>query len=158
MAYNNYGRGNGSNSRGNNRTEEKKKATYPLDMSVDGAERVMEFLSNAGPGAMVTTSQIRKFLTAVNAVSGKVDSYKAGRTTDEIGTLSAELQGEVKYLKVKLAYQVGRGDQRVKAFVTETSLVEAIDSIGSSVKKYEEFARYVEALIAFHKYYGGRDK
>lgn len=133
---------------------------------VDQAQQVMEKLSRKkdkwGKSAMVTTSQIRKFLTAVNAVSGKVDSYKAGRTTEEIGTLSAELQGEIKYLKVKLAYQVGRAAGKfgnpVEDFVKEARLIEEIDSIGSSVKKYEEFARYVEALIAFHKYYGGRDK
>ena len=36
--------------------------------------------------------------------------------------------------------------------------MQKIDSIGDSVEKYEQFARYVEALVAFHKFYGGRDK
>ena len=32
-----------------------------------------------------------------------------------------------------------------------------IDGIGDSVEKYQKFASYVEALVAFHKFYGGKD-
>ena len=36
-------------------------------------------------------------------------------------------------------------------------LMEWIDGIGDSVEKYQKFASYVEALVAFHKFYGGKD-
>ncbi len=103
----------------------------------------------------VTTSQIRRFLTAVNTVSGKVEQYQ--NETGKSEKLSPDLAAQVKFLKVKLAYQVGRGSGRIKDFVEETDLMAAIGSIGSDAKKYEEFARYVEALVAFHKFYGGKD-
>ncbi len=126
---------------------------------VDLAEKVMKKLSTAtdkwGKPSMVTTSQLRRFLTAVNTVTGKVEQYQ--NETGELGKLSADLAAQVKFLKVKLAYQVGRQGKVVADFAKEADLMAAIDSIGSDAKKYEEFARYVEALVAFHKFYGGKD-
>ena len=43
---------------------------------VNDAEKAMKKLSS---GNMVTTGQIRKFLTAVNTVTGKVDQFKRGQ-------------------------------------------------------------------------------
>ncbi len=118
---------------------------------VDLAQSVMEGRNSR----MVTTSQLRRFLTAVNTVTGKVEQYQ--NETGEQGKLSADLAAQVKFLKVKLAYQVGRQGKIVSDFAKEADLMAAIDSIGSDAKKYEEFARYVEALVAFHKFYGGKD-
>ena len=126
---------------------------------VDLAQEVMEKLSSVkdkqGKTSMVTTSQIRRFLTAVNTVTCKVEQYQ--NETGDLGKLSADLAAQVKFLKVKLAYQIGRQGRFVADFAKEADLMAAIDSIGDDVKKYEEFARYVEALVAFHKYYGGKD-
>ena len=126
---------------------------------VDLADKVMKKLSTATDKwekpSMVTTSQLRRFLTAVNTVTGKVEQYQ--NETSELGKLSADLAAQVKFLKVKLAYQVGRQGKVVADFAKEADLMAAIDSIGSDAKKYEEFARYVEALVAFHKFYGGKD-
>ena len=126
---------------------------------VDLADKVMKKLSTAtdksGKPSMVTTSQLRRFLTAVNTVTGKVEQYQ--NETSELEKLSTDLAAQVKFLKVKLAYQVGRQGKVVADFAKEADLMAAIDSIGSDAKKYEEFARYVEALVAFHKFYGGKD-
>ncbi len=124
------------------------------------AEEVMLKLSNKqkdrnGNPIMVTTSQIRRFLTAVNTVTGKIEQYQ--NETGNREKLTTDLAAQVKFLKVKLAYQVGRGDAKIKDFEREADLMAAIGSIGDDAKKYEEFARYVEALVAFHKFYGGKD-
>ena len=127
-----------------------------MDNYVDQAQKVMENLSK--DRNMVTTSQIRKFLTAVNTVSGKVDQFRNSGKGD---TLPEDLQMQVKFLKVKLAYQIGRdkskGGTNVEKFSKNAGLMNKIDNIGSSMEKYESFARYVEALVAFHKFYGGAD-
>lgn len=153
--------------------------------NVKKAEEVMEKLSN--DNNLVTTTQIRRFLTAVNQVSGKVEKWKRDKKVGSHEALPEELQAQIKYLKVKIAYTIGRekasneksnnrsnqkrsftsvSDGREKAsnnpgkaelFFTESDLLGIIDSIGSDIKKYENFASYVEALVAFHKYYGGRD-
>ena len=119
---------------------------------------------------VVTTSQIRKFLTAVNMITEKVNVYRI-QHPDSAEKLPEELQAEIKYLKIKLAYQIGRTTERkfdrikkqyveiapVKDFEEATGLLNEIDNIKDSTKAWQAFANYMEALVAFHKFYGGRD-
>lgn len=102
----------------------------------------------------VATSQIRKFLTAVNVVRNKVDLYKAKNKGAE--ALSKELTAEIKFLKVNLLYQAGR-TAAVKQFMTVSKLDIIIDGIGDSLARFVKFTKYVEALVAYHKFLGGRD-
>ena len=71
--------------------------------------------------------------------------------------LSRAIASEVKYLKVKLAYQAARYRATVGDFAEKAHIKERIDQIGTDMKKYEEFAHFMEALVAYHKFYGGRD-
>lgn len=137
---------------------------------VERAENVMKSLKDESDGSgskqygsnrlvkMITVSQIRKFLTAVNSLTDKVERYKVKhlRKGEQVLELSMDLAAEVKYLKVKLAYQSGR-EASVKAFERKAGLLKEISSIGRDLNKYMNFARYVEALVAYHKYYGGKD-
>nr|WP_325191644.1 type III-A CRISPR-associated protein Csm2 [uncultured Selenomonas sp.] len=45
----------------------------------------------------------------------------------------------------------------MKPFVEAAKLNKWIDGIGTDIRAYEDFAHYVEALVAYHKFYGGRD-
>lgn len=106
----------------------------------------------------LTTGQIRKVLTAINSLTNKITVYKS--QNEDTKTLPEELAAEVKYLKVKIAYQVGRDKTRgnpVKVFVENAKLFERIDAVANSIAAWENFSRYVEALVAYHKFYGGRD-
>lgn len=63
---------------------------------------------------------------------------------------------DLQYLKVKMAYEAGREDS-VKNFLNKTYLRDLI----SYVKTYEQFllyCRYAESLVAYFKFYGGKDK
>ena len=53
----------------------------------------------------ITTSQIRKFLSAVNTIQNKVRSNEAYFDLNE-----------VKYLRIKLAYQAGREQKLIECF------------------------------------------
>ena len=120
------------------------------------AESVIKNLLNASGKLDLTTGQIRKFLTAVNSLTSKIEVYKAQNETFE--TLPDNFVMEIKYLKVKIAYQAGRDKNKiVKNFVEKAKLFERIDKIGNSFAEYENFARYIEALVAYHKFYGGKD-
>lgn len=99
---------------------------------------------------------IRKFLTAVNLVRNRVEIYKI--QSSDPANLSTEIEAEIKFLKIKLAYQAGREKTIVKPFVEKAGLIQMIDSIGNSTERFDEFAKYVEALIAFHRFYGGKDR
>lgn len=123
------------------------------------AEAVMQKLKaekdrQGRSGIKVTTRQLRKILSAVNVLNNKVEVYR----TKEPGatTLPSDLAAEVQYLKVRVAYQAGR-DKAVRQFVDQADLIGKINDIGHDLAKYEAFARYMEALVAYHKYYGGRD-
>lgn len=126
---------------------------------VEDAEKAIRALQYGKSAMDLTTSQIRKFLTAVNVVRNKVDLYKA--QNKNVGILSAELVMEIKFLKVNLLYQAGRDNSRttiVKKFIDEARLDIIIDDIGNDIKKFAKFCKYVEALVAYHKFLGGKDK
>lgn len=103
-----------------------------------------EQLGRALAEAKVSKSQLRKFLSAVNSISNKLEVQN--EYTEDIAS-------ETQYLRVKLAYQAGRYD-KLKHFAA--NLNNKIKVI-SSKKDYENFAKYVEAIIAYHKFNGGSD-
>ena len=130
---------------------------------VDEAEKVISSLKRADDKygkkyIVLTTSQIRKFLTAVNVLRNKVDVYCAQNVG--IKTLSKELAVEVKFLKVNAFYLAGRDKNNgpVKDFVQSAGLEAKILAIGNDIAAFEKFCKYIEALVAFHKYQGGKDK
>ena len=110
---------------------------------------------------LLTTNQIRKFLTAVNLLANKVDIYKA---SNPLATkLSEELAMEVQYLQVKLVYQIGREKAEkngrfgpVEEFAKKANLTNEIKGIGDDLQAFEMFNRYIEALVAYHKFLGGK--
>jgi CRISPR-associated protein Csm2 len=62
---------------------------------------------------------------------------------------------EIQYLKVKMAYEAGR-EKVVKEFLIKTHLMTAV----SRIKTYGQFllyCRYAESLVAYFKFYGGKD-
>lgn len=117
------------------------------------AEQVIFNLKDQNHGKIyLKTNQIRKFLMAVNAITNKVNVYKAKHL--DATELPDELAGEIQFLKVKAAYQAGR-ERSVKDFMVQSKMKHRIEEIGTSISKYEEFAHYVEALVAYHKFHGG---
>lgn len=105
------------------------------------------------------TNQIRKILTAVNILKNKVDIYKIANP--QAKKLDEELQMEIEFLRVNIAYQIGREkgkEKLVREFVEKADLLNMVKDIDGDIKAFENFCRYIEALVAFHKFYGGQDK
>ena len=46
----------------------------------------------------------------------------------------------------------------METFVNETELLDVISEIGDSKQNFIMFHRYMEALVAYHKYYGGKEQ
>ena len=46
----------------------------------------------------------------------------------------------------------------VEEFVKKAEIIDILKEINTSKKNYLLFSRYMEALIAFHKYYGGKEQ
>ena len=102
----------------------------------------------------LTTGQITKFLSIMNSIGNKVSIFKA--ENPEENKLPDELVEEIQYMRIKLIYQAGR-EKSVKEFLEKSELDKYIQKIGNSVKNFNIVFRYVEALVAYHKFYGGKD-
>ena len=96
----------------------------------------------------VTTTQLRLLLSNAVIIKNKIQIET--RKKDEI---SEKLENEIKYLLVKHIYQCGR-EPKVKTFDNEFEISKKIKEIGKSAKKFNEFYRYLEEIVAYMKYYG----
>lgn len=96
--------------------------------------------------AKISTSQIRKFLSAVNKINNKINY----QNNDDI--LSEDIVAEIAYMRIQFAYLVGR-NKSLKEL--HEKLDDAIANIKNSKSNFINFARYVEAIVAYHKFFGG---
>lgn len=120
------------------------------DNYVEQAEKVMQDLQAAGKGQIkLTTSKIRNILAMVSELYNDAQRLRAE-------TLSEDLVGRVQYLKMRIAYEAGR-EGYVREFVKKAAILEEIDRIGRKKEQLLLFCHYMEALVAYHKFLGGRD-
>ena len=97
----------------------------------------------------LTTSKIRNLLSMTAEL--KTDAQHSRESA-----LSTDMQSRVQYLKMRIAYEAGR-ERNVKDFVDRTELLAYVSEIGQDREKLLLFCSYMEALTAYHKYYGGRE-
>lgn len=117
---------------------------------VDMAENaIKELKEKSSKGRIVTTSKIRNLLAMVADIYNDVINNKAEELGDDI-------VGRINYMKVQFYYSAGR-ESSVKDLLEQANVLRIIDEIGNSRSKYIIFSRYMEALVAFRKYYGGID-
>lgn len=94
-----------------------------------------------------STTQLRLLLSNAVVVKNKISMEK-----NENAELSENIQNEIKYLLIKHIYQCGR-ETKVKEFDKEFKISEKIKKIGNSEKKFNDFYRYLEEIVAYMKYY-----
>ena len=97
----------------------------------------------------LTASKIRNLLSMISEIYN-LAVHEPGKE------LSIEVQGRIQYLKMRFVYEAGR-EKTVKDFVDRANILQYIDQIGNNREKFLLFSRYMEALVAYHKFYGGRD-
>lgn len=121
---------------------------------VDEAEKVIKNLknkigNNGRAVPMVTTSKIRNLLAMTADIYNEV-------MNQSVDKLTTDLCSRIEYLRIRFVYELGR-EQAVKNFVLEAKILDELKKINGSKKNYVLFSRYMEALVAFHKYYGGKE-
>ncbi len=122
---------------------------------VDKAERAIKELKQKKDTRgkeipIVTTSKIRNLLAMVSDIYNDVVNNK-----DE--KLSNDIVGRIGYMKLRFYYEAGR-EHSVKGLLEQAKVFDIINEIGDSRSNYILFSRYMEALVAFRKYYGGKDE
>ena len=103
---------------------------------------------------MVTTSKLRNLLAMT------ADIYNQVLVCQE-EVLSDDICGRIEYLRVRFMYEYGRDDskeRKVKNFIDKTNILVLLKEVGKTKHNYILFSKYMEALIAFHKYYGGKEQ
>ena len=110
----------------------------------------------------ITTSKIRGLLSGMSDIYNDVVRVEGEE-------LPQDIVDRIQYLKVQFVYEYGRDkkdkkgskdkkDGSVRRFINESKILNKIDKIGTSNKKFIEMERYMEALVAYHRFYGGEDE
>lgn len=117
---------------------------YSKDMNkLKYAEEVMKDISN-NKKDQITSNQMRIILSLFVNVRNELE--KNGKEEK----LKEEELYKIKYIKVKLIYQVARVN--LKEFLKKTYLNEMIDDVETREDFYK-LVDYVEALVAYQKFY-----
>ncbi|HUM84954.1 MAG TPA: type III-A CRISPR-associated protein Csm2 [Lachnospiraceae bacterium] len=97
----------------------------------------------------LTTTKIRSLL----AMTADIYNDVMNATGD---ILDEDICARIEYLRVRFIYESGR-EGLVKDFVSKARLLEILQDIKKSKRNFICFSRYMEALVAYHKYYGGKE-
>lgn len=97
----------------------------------------------------ITTSKIRRLFSLL------IDSYNLESIyTDK--TLKPETVRQLHLAQIRMLYEAGR-DKNVKAFLESTKLVHYLKGIKDDHDAFINYFHYMEALVAYHKYFGGKE-
>jgi len=100
--------------------------------------------------AMVTNSKIRNLLSMSADIYNQVLDCKDDK-------LPQELNGRIEYLRVRYIYEAGR-EPKVKDLVIQGELLEIMKEIQGSKKNYILYYHYMEALVAFKRFWNKNPK
>ena len=98
----------------------------------------------------LTNSKIRNLLSLVNNLY--TDVVRSSSVNEE---LSEAIEGKIQYLRLRFVYEAGR-EKSVKDFVEKADIIRHLKRIETR-SDLLLFCRYMEALVAYHKFNGGRD-
>lgn len=114
---------------------------------VDTAEKVIKDLMRKK--SKLTTTKLRNLLSMTTDIYNEIMDKKEER-------LNTDICSRIEYLRVRFLYEAGREDS-VKDLVNEAGIMDLLKNINGSKKNFVLFSRYMEALVAFHRFHGGKD-
>lgn len=118
----------------------------------DVAQNVIKTLSQPnkyGRINIISTSQLRNILTMSADIYNQVVPLEKD--------LTDEINSRIEYLRVRCFYEAGR-ERLVKNFMEKSQIPEILREINGEKKNFILFNHYLEALVAFRKYYGAKDE
>lgn len=119
---------------------------------VEKAEEVMSTLKKDKDKKIqvITTNKIRNILSMIMVVYN-VENLRTDSTLTE-----ESIQG-ITMARIRMVYEAGR-ENTVKEFLKRAKLLEYIKDIGNDRQKLIKFTHYLEALVAYHRFYiGGKE-
>lgn len=117
---------------------------------VDMAENAVKRLErNKNGNLILNTSKIRNILSMISTIYNEVIHHPADK-------LNEDMVERLKYLKMRFAYEAGR-EKAVKNLIEVAKIFEIIDWVGNDKQRCILFCKYIESIVAYHKFNGGRD-
>lgn len=144
----NGGRRNSSGSGQYKQFDDQPKEITPLSVPeeyVDCAEDVMRTMVRS-----ITTSKIRNLYSLIT------DIYNIENLRHAETLLPSSVTG-IRMARVRFLYEAGR-DPGVKTFLRRAKLLEYLKGIDNNRADLIRFAHYMEALVAYHRFFGGREQ
>lgn len=126
------------------------------DNYVDKAERIMKDLQAGRRSDAITTSKLRSLF-------GLFSQLYTDVLHGDSETLTLEQQNVLLSARVRIVYEIGRdkkgrNDGPVGVFAEKSDLLAYLAGVGNRVKNFIVFYNYIEALVAYHRYYFGELK
>ena len=158
--------GNFNRSSSVSRVEEKETVFWITEENyLDHAEKVIKELQ--AESAMITTSQIRNILANISDIFNVVQRAKHS------GDLPSEVRSKIRELTMHCYYAAGREDKVKKFFLrsslfmnlkgileasseTNKEMPETLRNVGEK-ERFLMLHKYMESLVAFQRFYGGKD-
>ena len=162
-AYNNNSQGfRNGNQRGsyNDRVQPRTDAEYTpkaMPLPADYVEKA------PSPVGLAICSRFGSaFCWRISMVSSIYNSERNGG--EELTSMS---QKRLSMLRIRIIYEYGRNEKKdkdnggknaedVPRFIRETHILDYLLDIGSDREKFMDYAHYTEAIVAYHKFYGGK--
>lgn len=136
--------------------EQKQKVESPIPLPanfVDEAERLMQENNKLPKDDKhrfdITTSKIRNLLSLATEI------YHQEYLRNEPKLLEESLY-QIQMMRVRMLYEAGR-EPAVKTFLAQSHLIGYLKDIGDDRMKLIRYTQYLEALVAYHRYFGGRE-
>ena len=148
MAYPNGNRNGNRYQGGNNRNYPQRETPEPVpdfpDDYVDFAEKLMKEKYRT-----ITTSKLRNILSLL------MDVYNTEmlRTED---TICEDSVVKLQMARIRIAYECGR-DRNTKEFVDAAHLLPWLKAVDHSRAQAICYVHYLEAIVAYHRFFGGRE-
>ncbi|MGB9772258.1 MAG: type III-A CRISPR-associated protein Csm2 [Candidatus Kapaibacteriota bacterium] len=122
-----------------------------LDLAEKTAQWIDETAKNKGENYAknIRTNQIRNVFSHINRIRTKFRNK---------GKFDEEIEADLILLKPKLAYAAGRQKQIREFQKFMFDIIDAVvNSKGDKNKAIENFFALIEAIVAYHKFNGGKD-
>ncbi|MBR1529102.1 MAG: type III-A CRISPR-associated protein Csm2 [Oscillospiraceae bacterium] len=125
---------------------------------VNLAEKVIKEHFENEKKKTITTNQIRNLLELTNELRERL-------RTERVEQLTEDMISQVQYIKLRFVYAVGRdkGTQGndgkgVLEFMKRSNLIACLDTVKDSPEQYLLVCKYMEALVAYHKFFDSEKK
>ena len=97
----------------------------------------------------ITTTKLRNILS-------KVQELYDDLNLSQESLLSDSEQQRIQIIRVRIVFECGR-DKDLKEFIEVSGVLKMFNAIGDCKESYLKLCHYLEALVAYHRFYGGKD-